>query len=169
MVDLETLDQIPTAHILSIGACAFNEDGEILDKFYYVIDAKSCMHRGLSISADTLAWWENQSEEARKVLAEANSPTAVDICMTLALFSEWFKKNNIDYLWCHGASFDEPILSYAYHQCDLEVPWKFWNVRCTRTVFDMFGLKIDRSGTYHNALDDAISQTKTLMKVFDDS
>lgn len=45
---------------------------------------------------------------------------------------------------------------------DLELPWKFWNDRCYRTVSAGFPRR-QQTGTHHNALDDAISQTKHLL------
>lgn len=69
-------------------------------------------------------------------------------------------------LWGNGSDFDNVILASAYRSCNLEVPWKFWNNRCYRTVKALRpDIKIHRSGTYHNALDDAVSQAEHLMRM----
>ena len=69
-------------------------------------------------------------------------------------------------LWGNGASFDNAILSTAYELCELETvqPWRFYNDRCYRTVKSLYPeVAMVRTGTYHNALDDAESQALHLL------
>jgi hypothetical protein len=68
-------------------------------------------------------------------------------------------------VWGNGATFDISILEDAYRQLDLEIPWKFWNVRDCRTVKDMYesargGYEKKSGGTLHHALDDAKFQAQ---------
>jgi hypothetical protein len=167
MCDLETLDTANTAVILSIGACVIDWKGETIgDKFYVAIKPESCDKVGLTRSASTEAWWAKQSEEARKVLSD---PEAVDLEEALIRFAKWLKtvgQYKTTYVWGNGATFDNTILENAYKACNFNLPWPWYNHRCYRTVKDVCGLK-DREparvGTYHNALDDAIHQTRTLL------
>lgn len=48
----------------------------------------------------------------------------------------------------------------------LEQPWAFWNDRCYRTLKARSELKIARTGTHHNALDDAKSQALHLITIW---
>jgi hypothetical protein len=62
---------------------------------------------------------------------------------------------------------DVPILEAAFKACGLVVPWKFWDVRDTRTLYDVTGVNVDRSqGTHHNALDDARAQAEAAAIAF---
>jgi exodeoxyribonuclease VIII len=48
----------------------------------------------------------------------------------------------------------------------MPVPWQFWNSRCYRTVKSLYpDNKLKRSGTYHNAVDDAESQARHLIEL----
>ena len=82
MIDLETLDVLPTATVLSIGAVKFDPYGDDVEspdceKFYVRVDIDSCDTLGLTTSDATIEWWANQSDEAQE---EAFNPEGrVDI------------------------------------------------------------------------------------------
>lgn len=157
MIDIETLGTKPGAAILSIGAVMFGMDG-LGDTFYAPIDLESCTSAGLTINPATVRWWLQQSDAAR---AAAIPPKAAPLRQVLMAFQAWFVSQDAKYPWCHGATFDVPILDAAYHACRLASPWKFSAVRDTRTLYDLAGVKVDRhAGTYHHALDDAINQAE---------
>jgi len=163
MVDLETLSTSYNAAILAIGAVKFSAEKGMYDKFYQAVDT-NLIKEGFHVSADTLHWWTQQSEEARAVFID---PDAVDIREALVRFDNWTQidadKKDVK-LWGNGASFDNVILSTAYDLCDLIRPWQFWNDRCYRTMKNMTNIgSITREGTHHNALDDAESQAKHLL------
>ena len=89
MVDLETLGSGPGCIILSIGAAVFDPvAGEIGARFYRVVNADSCRAQGLTSDPDTLRWWDEQTEEARAVLREAEA-SPFTLAGALADFS-WF-------------------------------------------------------------------------------
>ena len=71
------------------------------------------------------------------------------------------------YIWCQGINFDPVILENAYRKCKIQIPWKYYNLRDTRTVFDI--CKIDlknftKPDTHHNALQDCYIQYLALKK-----
>ena len=69
-------------------------------------------------------------------------------------------------IWCCGASFDFPILKYAYHVIGMKEPWEFSNEMCLRTLKKLNkGARIERAGTHHNALDDAVHQAKLVQHI----
>lgn len=161
MVDLETMSTRSNAAICSIGAVKF-EGKEILDTFYCTIDLKTCKEAGMHISKETVKWWSEQNKEALRELTRNNIP----LKQALDDFEEWFGPKSLP-VWGNGAVFDNTILANAYFNTNREPPWKCWDDRCYRTVKALFHwVPADaREGTYHNALDDAMHQTKHLIKI----
>lgn len=77
----------------------------------------------------------------------------------------WLATNFTDKftIWSNGASFDIPILANAFRKAGMNVPWKFWNERCFRTVKSIYSdIKSPVTETAHNALDDAMNQLQHL-------
>lgn len=167
MVDLETYDTRPTAALLSIGACRVDwENGEISDHFYRVVNLQTCLDAGLTESASTKAWWDKQSEEARRVFTDP-SVTLLQALSDFATYLKFFDASKVK-VWGNGSDFDNTILINAYNKLGLDAPWRFYNNRCFRTVRKEFAHLIQepkREGTYHNALDDAIFQAKILLQL----
>lgn len=160
MVDIETLDNKPTSSIVSIGAVKFGPNGyDEYNTFYMVVDVQSCIDAGLTVSADTIAWWMKKSDQARSVFQQPGSHLA----NVLIEFSKWLPVNTK--LWGNGASFDNAILSNAYSALNLKQPWEFWNDRCYRTIAAGYQRKRFQQGVHHNALDDAKSQAEHLIQI----
>ena len=164
MVGIETLGTAPGCVVLSIGAVVFDPDKNTLGaEFHEAIALKSCQALGLAIEADTLHWWLQQKEGARSC---AFSGTA-GVKDVLERFSKFFTANTGKQVWCHGATFDAPILSAAYKAAGMVEPWKFWDVRDTRTVYDLAGIQLMKDeGVLHNALDDAKRQAKAVGRAY---
>jgi len=165
MVDMETMATTADAVILSIGAVKFDlESGEINNEgFYASISLDSQHDKKRRFSESTIIWWMKQSEEAQNVFREQKQT----LDSALVDFGDWF--DNTDALiWSNGADFDIPALAHAYTQFGRETPWKFWNSRCFRTYKNLPGAKnvvVERLGTHHNALQDAIYQAELLVKI----
>jgi DNA polymerase III epsilon subunit-like protein len=159
MIDIETLGTTPGSVILSIGAVAFDQRGVHHDKAaHWAIDPASCMAAGLTIDPATVAWWMKQSDAAR---AAAFPLKTLHINRALNSLREWFEIQQGDQVWCHGATFDVPLLDAAYRATHLQAPWAYWSARCTRTLYALADVDVDRTkGTHHNALDDAIAQAE---------
>jgi len=163
MVDLETLGTVPGCSILSIGAVFF--DGENLgDEFYKVIHRKSCEEAGLHEDPDTIAWWNKQSIEATQVLRDSQLDGQNSLHSVLTEFNAFIKRDTGVKVWGNGADFDNPILVCAYKAVGMKQGWLPYNGRCYRTMKNvaMEVPKLERVGTYHNALDDAKSQAMHL-------
>jgi exodeoxyribonuclease VIII len=116
----------------------------------------------MHISKETIKWWSEQNKEALRELTRNNVP----LKQALDDFEEWFGPKSLP-VWGNGAVFDNTILANAYFNTDREPPWKCWDDRCYRTVKALFHwVPADaREGVYHNALDDAMHQTKHLIKI----
>lgn len=165
MMDLETLGTRPGCVVLSVGACTFDpfthpDDPWPGKNFSANIDNVSCQDAGLTIDHDTLAWWNGQPLETR----EAFTVDARPLWQAVSDFHVWFSQVGGSYLWCNGAGFDEPIWRAAARAAGFPgVPWKYWNVRDTRTAWHLGGVNptsIPRDGLSHHALDDARHQAR---------
>lgn len=166
MADLETCDTIPGAAILSIGAVFFDLDG-LGHEFYTPVRLSSCKTARLSISADTMAWWSRQSPQARELLDIVQRRSTPSLTDALQMLRAFLGKQTDVKLWGNGADFDNPILAVAHHRVKLKQCWNAYNGRCYRTVKNIApGPKLVRSGTHHNALDDAKSQALHMIELF---
>lgn len=159
MLDTETLGRRAGCVVLSIGAAQFDPRGSGYGMtFSKNIDVQSSRGYGLVEEPETVSWWASQSPEAKALLF---LPAPEPLHNVLYSFSHWFEAVGGEKIWSQGAAFDFPILTELYRRIGIEPPWKFWNVRDTRTAYDLCGFdkeSIKRTGTYHNALDDAVHQ-----------
>ncbi len=163
MVDLETMGATPGSAIVSLGAVAFDPvAGTLGEEFYRVIDLASCQRAGLSVDAGTIGWWLQQSEAAR---AELVRPDAERLADVLGWFAAWWRRQQGQFIWGHGANFDEPLLAAAFRAAFVQVPWEYRDARCTRTLFALTGEKPNREqGVHHNALHDARAQAEAVIR-----
>lgn len=165
MVDLETLGIVPGCVILSIGAVGFDNSG-LGNEFYRIISVRSCLDAGLKIRQDTLDWWQQQNDEAKKILQLVKEKEATPLADALNDFNTFLSQYNNVKVWGNGASFDNAILLYAYDAVGIDPHWKFYNNMCYRTVKTINSdVPFVREGTYHNALDDAKSQAKHFIQI----
>lgn len=160
MLDLETLGTRPGSAIRSVGAALFDPRGDGAGATFYAnVAPMSCWEAGLTVDASTLAWWDRQSKEAK----DATKSDRRSIRDVVEAFHRWFRENGGERVWCQGAGFDEVLWGVAARVVKLEPPWKFWNVRCTRTIYhaaDLDPRDVAREGVAHSALDDALHQIK---------
>ena len=184
MVDLETLDVIASASILSIGAVAFNlnEQETVRDYLYgadctarsfeIVVDLKNQVEWDRrTIGADTFRWWLGQDAAAKAVLTKKGEA----LWYALEAFQQWANQVGVNInetrLWGNGAAFDNAILRDAYGKCGIEHPIRFRNDMCYRTLKTMFmpgKVEVEDQNllTAHNARHDAIFQAVILQKLW---
>lgn len=163
MIDIETLSTQSNALILTIGAVKFNRDKNIpsledCDTFYRRINIDSCKILGMHTAHETLKWWYTQDEKTRYEAME--NPDRQEIKDVLVQFSKWYKGSK--YIWGHGDDFDCVILNNSYLACKMKSPWRFWNTRDTRTLFDLANVHVNDIAVEeaHHALHDAYRQVK---------
>lgn len=162
MIDLETMSTESNAAICSIGAVKFSIQEGILDTFYCTVDAADCKKHGLHISPDTVKWWSKQPKNVLEELRKDN----LSLIDALTTFSKWYGTTQYP-TWGCGSDFDNVIIENAYKAVGMQRPWNAWKNRCYRTLREVISVPLEeREGTYHNALDDAIYQTKHLLKIF---
>lgn len=166
MLDLETFSLAPNAYIRSIGACFFDHTGPTT-KFYISCDGPDQVDA--DVDTDTVAWWNQQTPAAIEALRNSRQTALRE---ALLEFKQWVdeevKFHEEDnpgmgvevWMWGNGGDFDPVILGNAYKRYGIEQPWKWYNVRCFRTLKGIFREVKARpfEGDKHNALADAVNQ-----------
>ena len=73
----------------------------------------------------------------------------------------------VDVFWCQGPLFDYAILQDIYKQLGHPAPWQYWQIRDSRTLFNLVPRDLNeiRTGA-HNALADCYFQAKKVQKVY---
>ena len=163
MIDLETLHTTPQATVLTVGGVKFNpfDSSEPHSEFYFKLDIDS---QNREVSDDTIAWWGRQDP---KVQEEAfSSENRVSMETFLNSLPKWMV--SVDVLWGHGYGFDITIIEDMLRQCNKSIPWQFWQVMDSRTLFNL--CKIDprkaMQTDLHNALADAYFQAKGVQMAY---
>lgn len=154
MLDLETLGVRPGCAIRSIGAVMFDLNGRIGDTFSVNVTRASCEAAGLHVDPNTEKWWAEQSEAARLALDIDQIP----LDRAIVGFFRWFADKGAEKVWSHGATFDIPIVEAAAYVVKQRAPWKFWNARDTRTLYEICDFDVrdmNRASGQHEALADA--------------
>lgn len=156
MIDLETLGVGDLPAIGVIAAIKFsrhwkNIDFNSVDKFYCRVDWENSGHR---IEPETKAWWTQQSNND-EIFENKNR---VPIEIALRRFQRWV--NGMIWVWSNGSIFDIRILEQYFKHYNLRVPWKFWNIRDTRTIYDIGRIKLKEipNPRPHHALYDCMCQ-----------
>ena len=163
MVDLETLATSPDAVILTIGAVTFDPaSNRIFDKLYHRVDIESCDRLGMTVNDDTVEWWSKQAADVQtEAFAEDNRLPIEEVIEKFHKFA-W----NCDAFWSHGATFDLVILDCYYRKLNKVPPWNFWQIRDTRTLFDLgYDPEMPKEGL-HNALEDASRQAIGVQTIY---
>lgn len=173
MIDLETLSTKPNAFVLAMGACEINfQLNDVGRKFYHRINHASFIKANADISPDTVMWWMQQSDAARKAI----QPIADDSHMKDVLFAlgSWMTDlkhigNGADevHVWGNGSDFDNVVLAHWFREFDVPMPWSFRHNRCFRTVRNLFPDTPDPASAdiAHHALHDAEWQANKLILI----
>ncbi len=155
MVDLETLAVTPRSVILSLGAVHFDPLGEGVNDSLYLklsIDDQDSLKR--EIDPNTIEWWGKQDPLIMEEAFDENNRIPINQCMNRFHAFAW----GCDAFWSHGATFDLVILEDLLRQLQRPLPWNYWQLRDTRTLFDLgFNPQMPQESK-HDALQDAIRQ-----------
>ena len=157
MFDIETLGVGPAATILTIAAQTFDPfgTGYYPQHYYARISLESQENR--TIDEGTLKWWANQSAAARD---EAFSEEGrIPLEQALDELGKLFWTSS--FLWCQGPTFDCTILEHAYKSYNKPIPWQYYKVRDSRTVFGLYR-DLHKPPTSHHALEDCRRQIDML-------
>ena len=153
----------PRAVILSLGAVHFDPYGDqIYDELYFKIDLDDQDKLNREIDPNTIEWWGKQDPE---IMEEAFSS---DNRIPLTEAVERFHKFSwgCDKFWSHGATFDLVIIEDLYRQLNKPLPWNYWQLRDTRTLFDLGHDPEMTKESKHDALADARRQAIGVQNIF---
>jgi hypothetical protein len=163
MVDLETLDTRTSATILTLGAVRFDPYSDApMKELYLRVDIDSQDKLGCTVSDDTLKWWNQQDTSIMEEAFDPRNRIPINEVMNQFHALAW----NCDAFWSHGATFDLMILQNIYDKLERAYPWNFWQMRDTRTLFDIGFDPEMPQGSKHNALEDAKRQAIGVRNVY---
>lgn len=155
MIDLETLGTNPDSVVLTIGAVKFNpnEISPAYQEFYRRVDVDEQTSMGRTIDQSTLEWWGQQ--ESHIVEEALGDHDRADVKTTLQDLNRWCV--GVDAFWCQGTAFDFPILENMFKSIKHHIPWAFWKVRDSRTLFQIMPKDPRKEANFdaHNALEDS--------------
>ena len=169
MIDLETLGTSPDCAVLTIGGVKFNPNAlsEPYQPFYYRFDVDDQLEKGRTVLDSTLEWWGQQEESVREeALGDENRTPVLEVLQAL---NKWCV--GVDTIWCQGPAFDIVILEHMFRQYDHHIPWPFWKIRDSRTLFGIMPKDPRKAINFaaHNALEDckvqALCVQQTLQKL----
>lgn len=167
-IDIETLDTVASAIVVSIGLAAFNMQGGLVGTQYLVLDVNRQSELGRTTNADTMGWWNRQSKEVQAVLDEARGPLSMHPQAAIEAVAEFVSKFETQYtevegVYGYGSDFDNATIFSLARDVGTKPPWQFRKNRCGRTWLAAFpSAKAPQEGEKHNALDDAIWLAKSL-------
>jgi hypothetical protein len=165
MLDLETLGTRPGCVVLTIGAVLFDPYSlkEPGPGIYMRVDADEQIAKGREVQEDTLKWWMDQAEDIREEALGETDRVSVEymyrelnrICV------------GVNSIWAQGPVFDIAILENIYRQYGWPVPWQFWQIRDSRTLFGVHGdPRVKGREGHHNALADCVYQAQGVQQIY---
>ena len=165
MIDLETLSTNPDAVILTVGGVKFDPLSQMKhwDDMYFRVDVNEQTEMKRDVMQDTVDWWSEQPKEiSDEAFSDNNRIGLQDMIKKINKLSV-----GVDVFWCQGPLFDYAILQNIYKQLVHPVPWQYWQIRDSRTLFSLVprDLNEKRQGI-HNALEDSIFQARKVQKIY---
>tara|TARA_Y100000114_G_scaffold72004_1_gene65953 strand:+ start:1510 stop:2049 length:540 start_codon:yes stop_codon:yes gene_type:complete len=165
MIDLETLSTNPNATILTVGGVKFDPYtmAEPSQGMYFRVDVDSQTEMGRDVMQETVNWWSKQPKEiSDEAFSDDNRASLDDMIKKINKFSV-----GVDVFWCQGPLFDYAILQDIYKQLGYPVPWQYWQIRDSRTLFSLVPKDPNEKRTgLHNALEDCYFQAKKVQRVY---
>ena len=165
MIDLETLSTEPDAVILTVGGVKFDPYTHIEPPqgMYFRVDVDSQTSMGRDVMQFTLDWWAEQPKEiSEEALSDKDR---ISLSKMVKTINKWAV--GVDVFWCQGPLFDYAILQNIYKQLGHPVPWQYWQIRDSRTLFNLVPRDPNEKRTgMHNALEDCYFQARKVQKVY---
>ena len=166
MIDIETLSTRPDATVLTVGAIKFDPftDVEPHSGLYLRLNVDEQSELDRHVDQGTLEWWAKQDEKIRN--EALGDEDRVQLTEFVRQLNKWCV--GLDELWCQGPLFDYAILQNLYAQLNTPVPWNYWQIRDSRTLFNMLPKdpRKDVQMDLHNALADCYFQAKSVQKAY---
>jgi hypothetical protein len=163
MIDLETAGVGPDACILTIAAQVFDPlkvtNFSDLPYGYWRVDIDSQPDR--QVDQSTIEWWATQPKHIQDEAFSEGDRVSLSQALTELGKMIWHSTR----FWAQGPTFDATILEHAYKSNGQSLPWKFWSVRDSRTLFSLVP-NLPSHPASHNALEDCRRQVNMLHDAF---
>lgn len=157
MIDIEGLGTGPNATILTIAAQGFEPltRGQFGQEFYVRVDLESQGDR--HIEQGTVEWWASQPSAVREEAFAEQDRIPLRDALTGLHRMIWHARR----VWAQGPTYDMTILEHAYKSLGMPLPWKYYAVRDSRTVFGLVP-SLEKYPASHHALEDCRRQCQLL-------
>lgn len=175
MLDLETLDTKPSAHILELALICFCPfTGRVNEALSRHVRFGLLQQAGATISPSTMRWWLETNEQYFNELlthvCESDEQLQNILFDLNLLLSDVRVQGSEVRVWNTG-SFDVDIINDAARRVlgKISPIFNFWEVRDVRSlrqVAEDFGLNNDEWPTSHNAKDDCLRQISYVHSVY---
>lgn len=151
--DLETCATTANAAVMQVSAVAWDRtakehpfcipNGEVMVEHpFYIsfnehVDLRTCVVDGFDFDASTVKWWANQSDKAKKAVTDGLAEPVEEVFIRFIQWMESVKretKAESVCLWCQGMDFDGAILRNVCHKYDLDLPFRYQQMRDARTL-----------------------------------
>lgn len=157
MIDIEGLGTGPDTTILTIAAQSFDPftRGYYKQHYYARITLESQPDR--SIQQSTIDWWATQPAIVREEAFAEDNRISLDQALDELGKLIWHSKR----IWAQGPTYDMNILEHAYKSYNKPIPWQFYAVRDSRTLFSLVP-DLNKYPASHHALEDCRRQIDLL-------
>ena len=172
MIEIEAMDDKPTAAVTAIAAIFFNpETGELGKTFYRRISLDDAMSNGGTVSAAAIKWWLQQPSEERDQLLYEDCQ---DIELAVCDFYDFVNKNMTPLatkLWCGCPSMHCNILRHVLDKYT-GMGFEYGNEHSVVTMVELakaLGLNMDAIIPYtftRNAYNHAIHNIKIVSYIW---
>ena len=157
MVDIEGLATGPETTILTIAAQEFDplERGRFGRDYYVRVDLES--QEGRTIEQGTIDWWATQPAVVREEAFSEQARVSLQEALQGLHRVIWHARR----LWAQGPTYDINILEHAFKSLQMPLPWRYFAVRDSRTVFSLCP-NLEKYPASHHALEDCRRQIQLL-------
>jgi 3' exoribonuclease, RNase T-like len=166
VIDLETLGVKADTTILTLGAIKFDpySSDEPGPGIYLKPEVDRQSELGRSHCGSTLEWWSKQAAAVREEAFDEENRIPLE--QMISELNRFLVGANA--IWAQGSVFDIGILENLYQQLGHPIPWNFWQIRDSRTLFKLVPedpRPKDRNQA-HNALADCYYQALGIQEVY---
>ena len=167
-IDLETLDVRPTSVVLTLGGVKFDptNESEPNSEMYFKISVDDQHNYERTVNDSTIEWWTKQADHIREeAFDQSEAITVEEACARIAKWSV-----GVDTFWGQGYGFDFTMMEDMFRNIERPVPWQFWQVLDSRTLFRALSRdpRKEMQTALHNALADAYFQAKAIQVAYNE-
>ena len=162
MIDLEGLATGPDTCILTIAAQSFDPFGQGYSGQSYYARVTLESQEDRAIDQSTIEWWATQPAVVRDEAFTEQDRIPLDQALDGLGRLIWHSNR----IWAQGPTYDMNILEHAYKSYGKALPWKYYMVRDSRTVFSLWPDQPIPPASHH-ALEDCRRQIGMLQRTLD--